>query len=99
MRNRINAQVAARKENLLDLVLIDICGPLPIALSGAQYFLEIVDNYLRKTWVILLKDRKGAKDLLEKWRRAQELVTGRKLKAIRSDNATELKSTLDEWSK
>jgi hypothetical protein len=45
MRNRTNAHVLERKDNLLDLILINICGLLSITFSGARYFLEAVDNY------------------------------------------------------
>ena len=91
MRNRTNGHVSERKSHLLDLASIDICGPLPKALSGARYFLEIVDNHTRKVWVIPLRDRTGAKLALETWRRNQELASDSKLKAIRTDNGGELK--------
>jgi hypothetical protein len=44
-----------------------------------------------------LRFRSEVKPTFEKWRRNQELLSEFKLKAVRSDNATELKSTLDEW--
>ena len=66
MRNRTNARVSERKDNLLDLVSIDICGPLPVALSGARYFLEAVDNHTRKSWVMPLRFRQEAKPTLKK---------------------------------
>jgi hypothetical protein len=69
MRNRTNAYVSERKANLLDLILIDICGPLPAALSGARYFLEAVDSYTRKSWVMPLRFRSEVKPTLKKWRR------------------------------
>jgi hypothetical protein len=61
MRNRINSKISERKSNLLDLVSINIYGLLPEALSGTYYFLEIVDNYIRKVWVIPLRGRKAVK--------------------------------------
>src|SRR5208282_2279487 len=61
MWNRTNGHVSEHKSHLLDLVSIDICEPLPKALSGARYFLEIVDNHTRKVWVIPLRDRTEAK--------------------------------------
>jgi hypothetical protein len=96
MRNRINVYVLKRKANLLDLILINICGFLPAALSDARYFLKAVNSYTRKSWVMPLRFRSEAKPTLKKWRRNQELLSEFKLKAVRSDNATELKSTLDE---
>jgi hypothetical protein len=49
MRNRTNARILKRKDNLLNFVLINICRSLPVALSGARYFLEAVDNHTRKS--------------------------------------------------
>ena len=66
MRNRINARVSERKDNLLDLVLIDICELLSMAFSGARYFLEAVDNHTRKSWVMPLRSRQEAKPTLKK---------------------------------
>jgi hypothetical protein len=66
MRNRTNVHVSERKANLLDLVLIDICGSLPVVLSGARYFLKAVDSHTRKSWVMPLRFRSEAKPTLEK---------------------------------
>jgi hypothetical protein len=49
MRNRINAILAKRKSQILDLILINIYRALLISLNDFRYFLEIVDNYTRKT--------------------------------------------------
>jgi hypothetical protein len=66
IRNRINARVLERKNNLLNLVLINICKSLPVTLSGARYFLEAVDNYTRKSWVMPLRFRQEAKPTLKR---------------------------------
>jgi thiamine pyrophosphokinase len=55
IRNRTNIHVLERKNNLLNLVLINICRLLPVALSGARYFLEAVDNHTRKSWIMPLR--------------------------------------------
>jgi hypothetical protein len=70
MRNRTNNKVLERKSNLLDLVLINIYRLLPEALSCTYYFLKIVDNYIRKVWVISLRERKAAKAAFKVWRRS-----------------------------
>ena len=62
-----------------------------------QYFLEIIDNHSRRTWLSFLKNRSGAIPELQKWRQKVKLKTGCKLAAVRSDNASELKSILNEW--
>ncbi|CAI7872106.1 unnamed protein product [Closterium sp. NIES-54] len=35
----------------LDEVVMDVVGPLKLGAAGAQYFLTIVDIYIRMTWV------------------------------------------------
>jgi hypothetical protein len=47
--------------------------------------------------VIPLRDRTKVKLTLKTWKRSQELASGSKLKAMRTNNGGELKSTLDEW--
>jgi hypothetical protein len=49
MRNRTNARVLKRKDNLLNLVLINIYELLFIIFSGARYFLKAVNNHTRKS--------------------------------------------------
>jgi hypothetical protein len=66
MRNRTNARVLKRKDNLLNLVLINICGLLFIAFSGARYFLKAVNNYTRKSWIMSLRFRQEVKPTLKK---------------------------------
>lgn len=42
----------------LELVHTDICAPLePISLGGNQYFITFIDDYSRKLWVYMLKEK------------------------------------------
>ena len=82
---------------ILALVSIDICGPLPLSRLGYEYFLEVIDNHSRRVWIIPLRKRSDAPEALYKWKLKVELQSSVKLQAVRSDNATELKSILDEW--
>jgi thiamine pyrophosphokinase len=66
MRNRINIYILKRKDNLFNLVLINIYRLLFIALSGARYFLEAVDNHTQKSWVMSLRFRQEAKPTFKK---------------------------------
>lgn len=97
MKKRINRMVTPRKDEILDLVSIDACGPLPKSLVGNTTFLEIVDNRSRKIWTICTKDRKSIPAQLDIWKKTVELQTGRQLKAVRLDNALELLKIVKEW--
>ena len=93
--NRLDHQVSERALNILTLLFIDICEQLLASREDYVYFLEIVDNYFRRTWIICLKNRFDVIEELNKWKRQVKLDTTVKIKAVRSDNALELKQTLD----
>jgi len=97
IRNKRNYYVNERKTFILIFVLIDICESLLTSRLRHQYFLKIVDNHSRKTWVITLVKREQAIDALRKWKLQVELKSSAKLLVVRSDNATKLKSIFDEW--
>lgn len=88
--------MSERKISILALIFIDICELLPLSHEGLSYFLKVEDNHSRKIWCISLKQRADVSDALRKWKLRVELQSGFKLLAVRSDNAIELKATLDE---
>ena len=98
MKRKINRVVAERKDELLELISIDVCGQLPVSLQGNVFFLEIVDNYSRKVWTVPVKDRKSVPGVLDTWKKVVELQTNKSIKAVRLDNAKELTSLLKKWT-
>ncbi|KAI1002916.1 hypothetical protein K3495_g5287 [Podosphaera aphanis] len=99
MRNKVSKTLAKHKTEALALVHIDVAGPLPKSLRGNKYFLQIVYNYTKKVWSFPIKTKDESPLCLQSWRNKVELQFGKKLKAIRSDNAPELKKTIDEWER
>ena len=95
--NKRDHHVSERKSSILALISIDVCGPLPPSRLGFTYFLYIIDNYSRRSWVRPMKNRTDCVEALDKWKRITELQCGTRLKAVRSDNAPELKKYLDTW--
>ena len=55
----VNYIVAERRDNILDLVLGDTCGPFPKSISGNVYFVNLVNNATRRRWTIPVLDRKS----------------------------------------
>ena len=50
-----------RARTSVDIVHSDICGPMPTSsIGGCNYFLNFIDDYLRKTWVYFLKHKYDA---------------------------------------
>jgi transposase InsO family protein len=51
--------------------------------------LTVTDDFSRKSWIYLTKDRREVYQVFESWRNQAQLESGQRLKAIRSDNASE----------
>ena len=96
MRRKISKKLAKHKDEKLGLVAIDIARPFPRSLRGNRVFMRLVDNHTRKTWSLPLPGRDHAPSALESWKKKEELATRLKLKAVRADNALELKIVIDK---
>ena len=62
------------------------------SLSGAEYFLSFIDDKTRYVWVYFLKSKDQVFEKFLDWKAMVERSTGRKLKAIRTDNGGEFTS-------
>ena len=50
-----------RAKEVLGLIHSDICWPItPISNGGKKYFITFIDDYSRKTWVYILKEKSEA---------------------------------------
>ena len=72
-----------------DLIHCDLWGPFsaPI-IDGCRYFLTIVDDCSRCTWVYLLKHKSQTQSILEQFCTMIETQFLKKVKTIRTDNGT-----------
>lgn len=98
-RKRQSKKLAVHAQEPLALISFDVAGPFPTSYRGYNYFGEIVDNWTRKTWTLLLKDRKDVLPKLSQWKKEVELESGRQVKAVRTDNAPEILETLNLWNR
>ena len=81
----------------LDLVHSDVCGKMNArSLGGAEYFLTFIDDRTHYTWVYVLKRKDEVFGCFLRWKALVEKSSGRKLKAIRTDNSGEYTSTMFE---
>ncbi|KMQ84418.1 retrovirus-related pol polyprotein from transposon tnt 1-94 [Lasius niger] len=79
-----------RTRNLLEIVYSDVCGPMRIAsYSGAKYFVTFIDDKSRWCEVIFVKNKNDVLNAFKKYKAAAETLTGRKIKALQSDNGRE----------
>ncbi|UYV65648.1 hypothetical protein LAZ67_3004952 [Cordylochernes scorpioides] len=77
-------------ERPLELIHMDLCGPMPTkSLGGAKYLYVIVDSYSRRIFVYFLKSKEDAFDFFVEFKNHRENETNVKIKNVRSDNGTE----------
>lgn len=79
-----------RSQKPLQLLHLDICGPLPKASrEGHRYFLSIIDDYSRKVIVYPLKQKSEALECFKKFQTRAERFLNTKVINIRTDNGKE----------
>ena len=82
-----------RAEEPLNLVHTDVCGKLNTkSLGGAEYVLTFTDDATRYVWVYFLKRKSEVFSRFLEWKTMVERMSGRQLKALRSDNGGEYTS-------
>lgn len=81
-------------ENSFELVHIDIWGPFSqISVEGFKYFLTIVDDHTRFTWVYMLRNKSEVAEIFPNFHRMVSTQFHTCIKSVRSDNAPELNLT------
>ncbi|KAG7574150.1 Integrase catalytic core [Arabidopsis suecica] len=79
-------------DSAFDLVHIDIWGPFNVPTpDGYRYFLTIVDDHTRVTWLYLLKNKSEVLTIFPDFLKMVETQYKTQVKGVRSDNAPELK--------
>ncbi|CAI0399489.1 unnamed protein product, partial [Linum tenue] len=77
-----------------ELIHVDIWGPNPIpSYDGFKYFLTIVDDFTRMTWLILLPAKSDARPKLQAFCSYVERQFQTTVKRIRSDQGREFEMT------
>jgi len=75
-----------------DLIHVDIWGGYKIpSISGAKYFLTIIDDHTRYTWIYLMKHKSDTRDFLVNFINMAENQLDSKVKMIRSYNGLQFK--------
>ena len=77
----------------LELVHTDLCGPTRSkGLNGEEYFMVLIDDFTRMTWVFLLKKKSKAFGYFKIFKELVENETKHKTKFLRLDNGGEFTS-------
>ena len=81
-----------RSMSIFELFHIDIWGPYPQkTYNGSQYFLTIVDDYFRASWVHLMAHKSNAFPLLKAFSICVKKQFAAAMKVVRTDNGLEFK--------
>ncbi|XP_030934597.1 uncharacterized protein LOC115960041 [Quercus lobata] len=73
-----------------DLIHCDIWGPYVVpTVAGHKYFLTIVDDCTRSTWVYLMKSKSETRSLLQSFYTMIKNQFGKSIKVFRTDNGLE----------
>ena len=74
----------------LELVHSDVCGAMRVAsLGGKRYFVTFIDDFTRMTFLYFIKVKSEVFEKFREFAAYAERATGRKIKALRTDNGTE----------
>lgn len=94
-RDPFPMQTMHRAIKPLELVYTDLCGPIsPPTLGGNRYFMLLVDDNTRYTWIYTLKTKDEALEVFKKFKQDVELETSLKVKSLRSDRGGEFLNRL-----
>jgi Reverse transcriptase (RNA-dependent DNA polymerase)/gag-polypeptide of LTR copia-type/GAG-pre-integrase domain/Integrase core domain len=90
-----------RATEMLQLIHSDICGPMQAnSLSGSRYFITFIDDYSRYITVKTIQKKSEAMNAFLEFKSWSENLTGKRIKAFRSDGGGEYSSDLfDEYLK
>ena len=79
-----------RAKKPLEYIHSDLWGASRTPTQGGNlYFLSIVDDYSRKVWVYLLKNKSECLEKFKVWKTLVENQTNLKIKSLRTDNGLE----------
>ena len=71
----------------LEIIHTDLCGPIRTkSMQGDRYFMFLIDDYTRMTWVAFLKEKSEAFEKFKIFKAMAENESRMKIKCLRSDN-------------
>lgn len=94
-------EAETKTSDVLELVHMDLCGPMPEeSLGGHKYVATFLDDYSGLSAVVLLKKKSDVIKVIQDMFAAFETQTGKKIKAVRTDNGGEyIKAELEDYFK
>ena len=92
-RNSMPKKSLWRASNKLQLVHVDICGPIkPESNSNKRYILSFIDDFTRKTWIYFLHEKSEAFSMFRNFKAHVEKEIGAYIASLRTDRGGEFTS-------
>jgi hypothetical protein len=78
---------ATREKGILDLIHIDVFGPVSVpSLGKSVYYVSFIDDFSRNTWIYFLRKKSEVFDKFKEFKVLVENQTEKKIKVLRTDN-------------
>jgi hypothetical protein len=82
-----------RAKSPLELVHIDLCGPMQTeSIGGSFYVLTFIDDYSRMTWVYFIRSKSETFSRFKEFKAMKEKQSGHYVKVLKSDGGGEYDS-------
>jgi hypothetical protein len=91
-RKHFTPNTTSRPTVSLQLMHLDICGPLDTAIGGDQYVLLFINDATRHTDEYILKYKSEALEKFKEWKALREKESGKQVKRFRTDGGGEYTS-------
>jgi hypothetical protein len=92
-RKKFVKEIAMRVKQILDVVYTDVCDPFEtLSLGGSRYFVSFIDEFSRKMWIQLMKNKDEVLQNFKSFKLEVENQSSKKIKVLRSDGGGEYTS-------
>ena len=98
-RGAFHTNPPSRRQNVFDLIHIDVCTMQTRTVGGSLYFVTFIDDHSRKVWGFGLKTKDQVLDAFKELDVVLERETRRKLKIVRADNGGEYRGPFESYCK
>jgi len=93
LKNKSYKPSMNKSTHILDLIHIDLVGPVTPSINNNKYFLTILDDFSRFGWVIFTENKNDIFNKFIIWYNQLYNTTNTTVKCIRSDNGKEFQNT------
>lgn len=68
----------------LELIFSDVWGPAPKSVGHYQYYVSFIDDFIKFTWIYLLKNRSEVFQVFHNFQQYVERLFDKKIRAVQS---------------